>query len=113
MEQAGTSGGFSVLDLAALVMGSAIASIHVLRIMREDLPASGWIMICLVFSGVTVTAAGPLVFLRGASPDGRLATPGSAIASGLSWAFPGWRQPFSSRPRLEMSRIMNPCSQQP
>ncbi len=63
MEQAGTSGGFSVLDLAALVMGSAIASIHVLRIMRDDLPASGWIMICLVFGGVMLTAAGPFVFL--------------------------------------------------
>jgi len=63
MEQAGTTGGFSVLDLAALVMGSAIASIHVLRIMREDLSAGGWIMICLVFGGVTLTAAGPFVFL--------------------------------------------------
>jgi hypothetical protein len=63
MEQASTAGGFSVLDLAALVMGSAIASIHVLRIMRAELSAGGWIMICLVFSGVTLTAAGLFVFL--------------------------------------------------
>jgi hypothetical protein len=63
MEQMGTAGGFSVLDLAALVMGSAIASIHVLRVMREDLSTGGWIMIGLVFVGVTLTAAGPFVFL--------------------------------------------------
>ncbi len=63
MEQVGRSGGFSVLDLAALVMGSAIASIHALRVMREDLSAGGWIMICLVFGGVMLTAAGPFVFL--------------------------------------------------
>jgi hypothetical protein len=63
MEQAGTSGGFSVLDLAALVTGSAIASIHVLRVMRVNLAVGGWIMIGLVFTGVTLTAAGPFVFL--------------------------------------------------
>ncbi|HKI17201.1 MAG TPA: hypothetical protein VKA15_04950 [Isosphaeraceae bacterium] len=63
MDQAGTAVGFSVLDLGALVMGSAIALTHVLRIMREDLSSGGWIMICLVFVGVTLTAAGPFVFL--------------------------------------------------
>ena len=63
MEQVGTAGGFSVLDLAALVMGSAIASIHVMRVIREDLSTGGWIMIGLVFVGVTLTAAGPFVFL--------------------------------------------------
>jgi hypothetical protein len=63
MEQPGKSRGFSVLDLAALVIGSAIASIHVLRVIREDLTVGGWIMVCLVFGGVTLTAAGPFVFL--------------------------------------------------
>jgi hypothetical protein len=63
MEQSGKAGGFSVLDLAALVMGSAIASIHVIRISRQDLSAGGWIMVCLVLAGVTLTAAGPFVFL--------------------------------------------------
>jgi ribose/xylose/arabinose/galactoside ABC-type transport system permease subunit len=63
MAQSGRAGGFSVLDLAALVMGSAIASIHVIRISRQDLSVGAWIMICLVFAGVTLTAAGPFVFL--------------------------------------------------
>jgi len=63
MDQVRASGGFSVLDLVAIVMGSAIASIHVLRIMREELSAGAWIMLCLVFCGVGLTAAGPFVFL--------------------------------------------------
>jgi hypothetical protein len=63
MERSGTSSGFSVLDLAALVIGSAIASIQVRRVMREDLSVGSWIMICLVFGGVALTAAGPFVFL--------------------------------------------------
>jgi hypothetical protein len=63
MERSTISSGFSVLDLAALVMGSAIASIQVLRVMREDLTLGSWVMIGLVFAGVTLTAAGPFVFL--------------------------------------------------
>jgi hypothetical protein len=63
MEQAGSTGGFSVLDLGALVMGAAIASVHVLRVMREDLTLGAWVMIGLVFAGVTATSAGPFIFL--------------------------------------------------
>jgi hypothetical protein len=63
MDHSGRVGGFSVLDMAAIVMGSAIASIHVLRLTRQDLSAGGWVMICVVFGGVTLTAAGPFVFL--------------------------------------------------
>jgi hypothetical protein len=63
MEQSDKSGGFSVLDLAALVMGSAIASIHVLRVIRDDLSLGGWVMVSVVFAGVTLTAAGPFIFL--------------------------------------------------
>jgi hypothetical protein len=63
MEQAGSTAGFSVLDLGALVMGAAIASVHVLRVMREDLSFGAWIMIGAVFAGVTATSAGPFIFL--------------------------------------------------
>ncbi len=63
MERIDTGGGFSVLDGAALVMGSAIASIHTLRVMRSDLTGAGWIMIWLTFAWVGVTAAGPFLFL--------------------------------------------------
>jgi hypothetical protein len=63
MERIDTGGGFSVLDGAALVMGSAIASIHTLRVMRSDLTGAGWIMIWITFAWVGVTAAGPFLFL--------------------------------------------------
>jgi hypothetical protein len=63
MDRIDTGGGFSVLDGAALVMGSAIASIHILRVIRSDLHGAAWIMVWVTFSGVAVTAAGPFVFL--------------------------------------------------
>jgi hypothetical protein len=63
MERVDTGGGFSVLDGAALVMGSAIASIHTLRVMRSDLTGAGWIMIGITFTWVAVTATGPFLYL--------------------------------------------------
>jgi hypothetical protein len=51
------------VDGAALVMGSAIASIHTLRVMRADLTGAGWIMLWITFSWVAVTAAGPFLYL--------------------------------------------------
>jgi hypothetical protein len=63
MDRMDTGGGFSVLDGAALVMGSAIASIHTLRVMRSDLTGAGWIMIWITFAWVAVTAAGPFLYL--------------------------------------------------
>jgi hypothetical protein len=63
MDRIDTGGGFSVLDGAALVMGSAIASIHTLRVMRSDLTGAGWVMIWITFAWVAVTAAGPFLFL--------------------------------------------------
>lgn len=63
MERIDTGGGFSVLDGVAMVMGSAIASIHTLRVMREDLTGAGWVMLCLMFAGLAVTATGPFIYL--------------------------------------------------
>src|SRR5262245_60336083 len=63
MDRSDTGGGFSVLDGTALVMGSAIASIHTLRLMRSDLTGAGWIMIWMTFTWVAITAAGPFLFL--------------------------------------------------
>ncbi len=57
------SNGVSVLDGAAMVMGSAIASIHALRIMRGDLTGPGWVMLWLTFAGVAITATGPFLYL--------------------------------------------------
>jgi len=63
MERIDKGDGFSVLDGAALVVGAAIASIHLLGARREALSGAGWIMIVITFSLVAVTAAGPFIFL--------------------------------------------------
>jgi hypothetical protein len=63
MERIDTGGGFSVLDGAALVMGSAIASIHILGVRRWDLSEMGWFMVAITFTWVAITAAGPFLFL--------------------------------------------------
>lgn len=55
--------GFSVLDGVAMVMGSAIASIHTLRVMRGDLTGAGWAMLWVTFAGVAITATGPFLYL--------------------------------------------------
>lgn len=55
--------GWTLLDGVSLVLGSAIASIHVLRVPRDPLAAPGWVMVWLAFALVAVTAAGPFVFL--------------------------------------------------
>jgi hypothetical protein len=63
MERIDTGGGFNVLDGVALVMGSAIASVHLLRIIRKGLSGAGWIMVWITFCWVAITAAGPFLFL--------------------------------------------------
>jgi hypothetical protein len=63
MERIDTGDGFSVLDGAALVMGSAIASIHTLRVMRSDLTGAGWVMLWLTFAWVAITSTGPFLYL--------------------------------------------------
>jgi hypothetical protein len=63
MERSDSGSGFSVLDGVAMVMGSAIASIHTLRVMRGDLTGAGWAMLWLTFAGVAVTATGPFLYL--------------------------------------------------
>jgi hypothetical protein len=63
MERIDHRGGFRVLDGAALVVGSAIASIHILGVGRGNLSGSGWIMLGITFTWVAVTAAGPFIFV--------------------------------------------------
>jgi len=53
----------TVLDGAALVMGSAIASLHVLRVMRSGLSIAGWAMLTLTFTWLAVTATGPFLYI--------------------------------------------------
>jgi hypothetical protein len=56
--------GFSILDGAALVMGSAIASTHILGVRRWELSAANWVVVALTFTWVALTAAGPFIFLE-------------------------------------------------
>ena len=44
MDRIDTGAGFSVLDGSALVMGSAIASVHILWVMRTDFSGARWLM---------------------------------------------------------------------
>ena len=67
----------------ALVIGSAIASIHILGVRRWDLSAGGWVMVALTFTWIAMTASGPFVFLeRALCPKSSWDILGSATASG-------------------------------
>ena len=63
MERTDLGRDINVLDGVALIMGSAIASVHILRIMRSGMSAGGWVMVCLSFTWVSLTSAGPFIFL--------------------------------------------------
>jgi hypothetical protein len=63
MERVDRGGGFSVLDGVALVMGSAIASIHSLRVIRGDMTVLGWSLLGMTFTGIAVTSTGPFLYL--------------------------------------------------
>src|SRR5271170_3202207 len=64
MERIDEGDGFSILDGGALVMGSAIASIHILGVRRWNPSGANWIMVALTFTWVALTAAGPFIFLE-------------------------------------------------
>jgi hypothetical protein len=64
MERIDTGEGFSIFDGGALVMGSAIASIHILGVRRWDPSGAGWVLVALTFSSIALTAAGPFIFLE-------------------------------------------------
>jgi hypothetical protein len=55
--------GLSVLDSVALVMGASVASVHIRHVIREDLTMFGWLLVWCTFTWVTLTAAGPFLFL--------------------------------------------------
>ena len=63
MRRSQTGGDVNVLDGLALVTGSAIASVHILRVMRSGLSPAGWVMICFMFACLALTATGPFLFV--------------------------------------------------
>jgi hypothetical protein len=64
MERIDKGEGFGILDGGALVIGSAVASIHILGVRRLDISGVNWFIVALTFAWVAVTAAGPFVFLE-------------------------------------------------
>ncbi len=56
-------GGFTVLDGAALVMGAAVAAIHVKGAVPDDGGPAAWAWISCLYSWVMLTATGPFLFL--------------------------------------------------
>lgn len=63
MEREGNYSGFRVLDGVALVIGAAVASVHIRSVIRDDLNGFGWVLVWLTFTWVAVTAAGPFMLL--------------------------------------------------
>jgi hypothetical protein len=62
-EKEDTGEGFRVLDGLALVIGAAVAAVHVRGILRDNLSGPGWVMIWITFAWVSLTAAGPFMYL--------------------------------------------------
>jgi hypothetical protein len=57
-------GGVTLLDGSAVVIGAAVASVHLREAIADDLPlGSGWALAWLTFAGIALTATGPFVFL--------------------------------------------------
>src|SRR3954467_1745502 len=63
MERIDSGADINVLDGVSLVMGSAIASVHILRVIRSEFTGAGWVMVWITFALVAVTATGPFIFL--------------------------------------------------
>jgi hypothetical protein len=63
MERLGRAEGFSVSDGAALVMGSAIASVHILGVRHWDISGAGWVMVAVTFAWLALTATGPFIYV--------------------------------------------------
>lgn len=61
MERSEPGGGFGVLDGVALVIGAAVASVHIRSVIREGLSIFGWFLVWFTFSWVAVTATGPFL----------------------------------------------------
>lgn len=63
-EQMKTTGeGFSVLDGVALVVGAAVASVHLRCVISSEPVGGGWVIVWGTFAWVALTAAGPFVYL--------------------------------------------------
>jgi hypothetical protein len=63
MDRMNGGDGFRVLDGVALVMGAAVASVHLREIIRDNLSSFGWALVWCTFTWVALTATGPFLLL--------------------------------------------------
>lgn len=63
MERSDPGSDINVLDGVSLVMGSAIASVHILRVIRSEFTGASWVIVWITFLFVALTATGPFIFL--------------------------------------------------
>jgi hypothetical protein len=63
MDRMNRSDGFRVLDGVALVMGAAVASVHIREVIRDNLSSFGWTLVWCTFTWVSITATGPFLLL--------------------------------------------------
>lgn len=63
-ERTESGGGFTLLDGAALVIGAAVASVHMREAVTSSLLPLGWGLVWITFTGVALSAAGPFIFLE-------------------------------------------------
>ena len=59
-----TGYGFTLLDGIALVIGAAIASVHLRDIIPRGLTPLGWGLVWPTFAGIGLSAAGPFILLE-------------------------------------------------
>ncbi|WP_152052203.1 hypothetical protein [Tautonia marina] len=99
IKRSGTiAAGFTLLDGIALVIGAAIASVHLKQAAPPDpLTGTGWVMMWLTFAGVALTASGPfLAWIRRRS--GR---PGTSLRLGdWLWVLLGTPWALAAIPRI-------------
>jgi hypothetical protein len=55
--------GISVLDGVALVAGAAVASVHLMGLLRQTEPGEVWVLFWGAFAWVTLTATGPFLYV--------------------------------------------------
>jgi hypothetical protein len=103
-------GGFTLLDGAALVIGAAVASVHMREAVTKGLTPLGWVLVWVTFAGVALSAAGPFVFVArryGRRPAGypRIGDWLWALL-GLPWLITALLRPSSSSTGVAIGRSL-------